>query len=313
MGHHGLPMVSGYSRRNGMERIAVVTGATSGIGFYTAKMLCGMGLSVIGVGRDHERCEKAVMKIFDSCGRKPDYVVGDLSTTVGVRSVAKNIGHLLTLKNGRLDILFHVAGTVSSWHVSTSEGYEVQFAVNHLAPFLLTHELLPYLARVAEARVFVVSSESHYHTKIRWNDIMMRNHYSLLAAYKQSKLCNILFTTELARRLSLTSISTYAIDPMLVKTDIGLKGTYGIEKFVWKLRQLSGIEPEVSAEYMVNMATDPLMAGRTGLYWRKGRPIKPDRCSQDPFTAKRLWDISERLCGIEDNYFSEVQDSSLQA
>jgi len=295
-----------------MERIAVVTGATSGIGFCTARMLCGMGVSVIGVGRDQQRCEQAIVDIGDSCGRKPEYVVGDLSTTIGVRAVAKSIGHLLSAKGGHLDILLHVAGTVSSWHVSTAEGYEVQFAVNHLAPFLLTRELLPYLASAVQARVLVVSSESHRHARIRWDDIMLRTHYSLIAAYKQSKMCTMLFSSELARRLSLTPISTYAIDPMLVKTDIGLKGTHGVEKSVWRLRQLSGVEPDVSAAYVVDMAMDPCVAGRTGLYWRKGKPIPPDRRSQDPVSAKRLWTFSERLCGIEDRYFQTVQAEILR-
>lgn len=289
-----------------MNRIAVVTGATSGIGFCAVKMLVEMGITVIGVGRNEERCTMAATTIFNAYARKPEYVVGDLSTTAGVREIAKNIGRLLALKGEHLDILLHVAGTVSSWHVSTAEGYELQFAVNHIAPFLLTHELLHYLNEAEEARVLVVSSESHRHTRIRWNDIMLRKHYSLLAAYKQSKLCNVLFTTELARRLSSPSISTYAIDPVLAKTDIGLKGTYGIERLVWKLRQLSGTEPDVPARYMVKIATDPLAAGKTGLYWREGRPIKSDRLSQDPIAAKKLWTLSERLCGIENKYFSAI-------
>lgn len=286
-----------------MEKTAVVTGATSGIGFCAALMLARKGYEVMGVGRSEDRCASAAAAIHAETGQRPDYVVGDLSTTSGTRDIAREVARRLSSRGGGLDLLLNVAGAVSSWQVSTAEGYELQFAVNHLAPFLLTRELLPSLLEAGEARVLVVSSESHRHAHIRWKDIMMRRSYSLLAAYKQSKLCNVLFTTEFARRLSPPSVSIYAIDPGLARTDIGLKGTYGIERLAWRLRQLSGTAPDLPARHMVEVATDPALAGQSGLYWREGQAIKPDRRSQDPLAATRLWALSERLCGIENAYF----------
>jgi NAD(P)-dependent dehydrogenase (short-subunit alcohol dehydrogenase family) len=289
-----------------MEKVAVVTGATAGIGFRAAGMLAEMGVSVIGVGRSEDRCAAAAAAIGEACGRAPEYVVGDLSSVDGVREVASRIEAVLRRGGNRLDILMNVAGAVSSWHMSNAENYELQFSVNHLAPFLLTRELLPWLGAAEGARVLVVSSESHRHTRIKWDDLMLRRRYSLLQAYKQSKLCNVLFTTELARRLRGSAISTYAIDPVLAKTDIGLKGTFGLERFAWRLRQLSGTSPDVPARHMVRVATDPAVARSSGLYWREGRPMRPDRRALDPFAAKRLWTVSERLCGIEGEYFAEA-------
>jgi NAD(P)-dependent dehydrogenase (short-subunit alcohol dehydrogenase family) len=286
-----------------MGKTAVVTGATAGIGLCAARMLAAKGIEVIGVGRSEERCASAAESIEGSCGKRPRYVVGDLATTEGVRKIAEGVGHLLGEDEGRLDILMNIAGAVASWHTSSAENYELQFAVNHLAPFLLTRELLLFLRRSQEARILVVSSESHRHARVRWDDVMMRRRYSLLAAYKQSKLCNALFVAELARRLRSPSISAYAIDPGLARTDLGLKGTFGIERMVWKLRRLQGVEPEVPARHMVEVATEAYSAGRSGLYWKGGRPIEPDRRVRDAEAAGRLWALSERLCGIEDAYF----------
>jgi NAD(P)-dependent dehydrogenase (short-subunit alcohol dehydrogenase family) len=287
-----------------MAKTAIVTGATSGIGLCTARLLVGKGYAVIGVGRSEERCAAAAEGIAAATGAKPAYVVGDLSTTGGCREIARAATAILKAHGGRLDLLLHVAGTVSSWHASTAEGYELQFAVNHLAPFLLTHLLLPSLMKAEEGRVLVVSSESHRHARIRWEDPMMRTRYGILAAYKQSKLCNVLFVAELARRLPPGSrILSHAIDPGLANTDIGLKGTHGLDRLVWKLRQLGGTDPEVPARHMVNVATDPAAARASGLYWKAGKAKRPDRRAQDPAAARRLWELSERLCGIEGQYF----------
>lgn len=281
-------------------KTAVVTGATSGIGLATAIRLAGMGVRVIGVGRNDERCATAMRTMEAICDvGQTAYVAGDLSTTAAVRRVAQDIRILLGGNAGPLDILIHAAGTVSSWHVSTGEAYELQFAVNHLAPFLLTHELMPNLRQAVSARVLTVSSNSHYHTRIHWDDVMMRRHYRCLAAYRQSKLCNVLFSAELARRLQDTSIWTYAIDPGLVDTDIGSKGTSGIEHLVWRFRRRSGDAPEVPAGFMADIATSPDYAGQSGGYWRNGRWKRASAYARERNPASRLWILSERLCGID--------------
>lgn len=290
-------------------KTAVVTGATSGIGLAAVRLLAKSGIRVIGVGRDESRC-KAVKAAILAENPESDiqFVIGDLSTTSSVRNIAARIAGML---NGScLDILMNVAGTVSSWHVNTPEAYELQFAVNHLAPFLLTRELLPFLLKAGDSRIFVVSSGSHYHTQIRWSDIMMRKRYSCLMAYKQSKLCNALFAAELSRRLQGTAAAVYTIDPGLANTEIGLKNTKGLEHLFWKLRMKSGTTPETPASHMVALATRPEYAGKSGLYWLNGAPKQASRIALDPGQAARLWEFSEKLCGIAD-YFPEKPDGGI--
>ena len=274
-------------------KTAVVTGATSGIGLSTVKRLVGRDVCVIGIGRDENRCKAAKEEVLRYAPlAEVEYILSDLSTTRGVRDAAAQVKVL----TGRVDLLIHCAGTVSSWFVSTSEGFELQFAVNHLAPFLLTLELMDCLEKSDDARVLVVSSASHYHTRVRWEDIMMRRHYSCLAAYKQSKLLNVLFIKELARRYP--SVTGFAVDPGLVNTSIGLKGTRGIERAVWKWRMSRGVAPDVPAGHLAVLACDPAFSGKSGGYWKDGRELAPSPAARDEREAERLWALSEKLCGL---------------
>jgi NAD(P)-dependent dehydrogenase (short-subunit alcohol dehydrogenase family) len=126
---------------------------------------------------------------------------------------------------------------------------------------------------------------------------MMRRRYSCLGAYGQSKLCNVLFAAELARRAAGTSVGSYAIAPGLVNTDIGHKGSAGVERLFWSVRRRCGLPACVPAGHIARIATSPEYAGRSGLYWRDGVPRKPSRAARDPGQARRLWELSERLCG----------------
>jgi NAD(P)-dependent dehydrogenase (short-subunit alcohol dehydrogenase family) len=282
------------------RRVAVVTGATGGIGLAAARLLSRSGAYVLGIGRDIARCRSAESDIRDACpGALVEYVTGELSSLRQVRALAAELtGRIETACGGRLDILAHIAGTVSSWRAQTEDAYEMQFAVNHLAPFLLTHELMPLLRQSGDARVLAVSSGSHYRARVRWDDVMLHRRYRALAAYGQSKLCNVLFITELARREAGSCLSAYAFDPGLVNTDIGSKGTRGIERFVWEKRRRHGRSPEEPAEYLAALVTEPGFSGQTGMYWRDGRVKTPSRRARDPLAARRLWELSEELCGF---------------
>jgi len=199
----------------------------------------------------------------------------------------------------KIDVLINNAGMVTNWYTATEDGYETQFAVNHLAPFLLTHLLFPLLQAAPAARVLTTSSNSHRAARIRWNDVMLERRYSTLRAYQQSKLANVMFSYEFNRRFAgITPMRAYAIDPGLVNTSIGLKGTNGPVRWVWERRRKRGVDPEDGALTLIHVAVDPALQGSAEVYWKDCRPITPSRRAQDEEEAARLWKLSERLCGI---------------
>ncbi len=282
----------------------VVTGATSGIGLAAAGELAGRGAHVIGLGRSERKVEEARAAIL---GRHPgaqlDFFLGDLASQRQVRELGETLRQFAEAKTGcKIDVLLNNAGTVANWYTATEDGYELQFAVNHLAPFLLTNLLLPQLQAAPSARVVTVSSRSHRRGRIHWKDVMLRKRYNTLTAYDQSKLANVLFTLELNRRLELgASVRAYAADPGLVNTEIGLKGTSGIVRWVWDLRRKKGADPGEGAATAVFLAADPSVEGSPEPYWKDCKPIPPGPRALDEEDAMRLWELSERLCGIGGN------------
>jgi len=284
-------------------KTVVVTGGTSGIGWEVVRLLAAGGADVIFVGRNQEKCRAVLSELSTAdCRGSAHAVVADLSTTTGVRSCAADIMRLVDGKlDGLLDTLINNAATVSSWRVTTAEGYELQFAVNHLAPFLLTHELLPVLRKSGNGRIITVGSGSHFGAPMRLDDVMMMSKYSCLRAYRQSKFANVLFTAELRRRLNgEQGVRAYVADPGLVCTDIGLKGTAGLEKLVWQIRKRlrSALPPEVPARCIATMATGDFNPAPDQFYFRNLVATAPDRAALDPELGRQLWSLSERLCGI---------------
>ena len=280
------------------QKTIVITGATSGIGFAAAKILAGLGAFVIGVGRSSEKCAAAEIEIRRQHPKaKVAYLLTDLSSQRQVRELAKAIR---AKSKGKIDVLVNNAGAVSNWYTATEDGYELQFAVNHLAPFLLTHELLPLLQASPTARVITVSSGSHRNTRIHWRDVMFRCGYNTLRVYKQSKVANVLFTAEFNRRFANGShLRAYAVDPGLVNTEIGLKGTSGIVRWIWDKRRAGGVTPEEGAQTAVFLAVEPVIQSNE-IYWKDCRPLAPSPYSLREDEAAKLWNLSERLCGIVD-------------
>ena len=232
----------------------VVTGATSGIGLATAEELARQGAHVIGVGRSAARGQAVAQRLaaLNPTGRVT-YCTADLACQGDVVALAANIRDLVAAA-GRpaLDGLVNNAGTFTYWLALTPEGVETQWAVNHLAPFLLTLELLPLLQAAPTARIVTVSSGSHYGTSLNWDDIQLRRRYNGLQAYKQTKVANVLFTTELNRRLgSQSPVRAFAADPGLVNTDIGLKGTPGLVQWIWARRRAVGISAAEAARGII--------------------------------------------------------------
>jgi NAD(P)-dependent dehydrogenase (short-subunit alcohol dehydrogenase family) len=279
----------------------VVTGATSGIGLAAARLLAGQAAFLIGVGRSAERCARIESELHSTFPQaQVVYCVADLSLQEQVRMLAADIKAKLAEHHCKsLDGLINNAGTFTYRRTLTSEGFEMQWAVNHLAPFLLTHELLPLLQAARVARVVTVSSGSHYHTRLNWKDIQLKHSYNCLLAYKQTKLANVLFTAELNRRLGRQStLRAFAADPGLVFTDMGFKGNPRLVRWFWDRRRRGGVAPEQSARGVVYLATEPSIQDSTEIYWKDFHPKMPNPYALNEMVAQRLWNLSEQMCGI---------------
>ena len=278
-----------------METV-VITGATSGIGLETARLLAQKGYYVLGVGRSAENCVKASGSILSGCpDAKIRYFTADLMQQREVLRVAKELSaHLEEACGGALNVLINNAGCARSWYITTSDGYEQQFALNCLAGFLLTHELLP-LIKKAKGRVIMTGSGSHKGCRVHWDDVMLQRGYHPLRAYKQSKLCGMLFAKGLNDRTLASGVRAYVVDPGLVNTDIGDKAG-GIVRFVWNLRKRRGVPPTVPAKtfaFLCDQKTE-----QKGLYYYLCRETPYSR-QVTSANADRLFALCERLCGIE--------------
>ena len=287
------------------NKTIVITGATSGIGYQAALDFAQSGAFVIGTGRSTERCVAAAEKVNQLVpGAQVFYCCGDFASQAEVRTLAKDIQNILK-EHGKpgLDLLVNNAGMVNDHKVLTSEAIERTFAVNHLAPFLLTHLLLPQLSAQAGARVLTVSSNSHYntwfHPKIAKNPPL----FIIFWAYKVSKLSNVLFTAEFNRRRKEYHPRAFAVDPGLVNTDIGLKGTGSLASRVWKGRQKIGDHPEKPVKTLLHLAGELTENEIPKVYWKDCLPKKPSRAAFNQDLARRLWDESCNLCAIKD-YFN---------
>ena len=275
-------------------RTCVITGASAGIGRETAAALAAAGARVIGVGRDPARCDAACADLRDRTGNRDiHFEVADLSSQMEVRALARRVAGACR----RVDVLINNAGVFTSAYTASADGIELQFAVNHLAGFLLTREILPLLEAADAARVIGLSSGSHYAGRIHWDDIGLRGRYFGLTAYDQSKLAVVMFCRELARRLGPRSrIATFSVDPGLVNTDIGAKRTGFLVRAAWRLRAGAGMSAAEAAASIAFLAMEPGAQRATGLYWKERRPLPPSdaaRCGED---GRRLWELSELLC-----------------
>jgi len=287
-------MVGENNRCDFRGKTVVVTGATSGIGLATAQLFARRGARVIGVGRDEERVAAASAQVSAAASEAgapvPRFELADLSLMAEVGGLAER----LRSEPGGIDVLANVAGWYGDRRIITAEGLELQWAVNHLAPFALAKGLLPALSRSSRPKLLVVSSDSHYFGRIHWRDPSMRGLYVGILAYAQSKLANVLFVRELHRREG-SWLDASAVDPGLVDTDMGRKHSSVATRAFWALRRGRGSAATVPAELIAFVAGAPEAEGRGGQYWREGAPIRPSDRALDAAAAARLWKLSEEM------------------
>jgi NAD(P)-dependent dehydrogenase (short-subunit alcohol dehydrogenase family) len=272
---------------------AVVTGASSGIGLHTALGLARAGMRVVMVGRDRARTEAARRFVTaQSPGAPVETALADFAALAEVRRLA---GELLAAHH-RIDILVNNAGLFSPKYSASADGFELTFAVNHLAPFLLTNLLIDRLRASAPARIVNLASEAHRGQRIDLASLAHPRDASGMRAYGRSKLCNILFTRELALRLSGLGVLAACLHPGVVATGIGQKG--GIFELGWRLMKPFMLSPERGAETALFLATVPDPAPFNGGYLIRKALAQPDPAARDGALARRLWDESARLVGL---------------
>jgi NAD(P)-dependent dehydrogenase (short-subunit alcohol dehydrogenase family) len=278
---------------SGAERVALVTGASSGIGLHTALGLARSGMRVIMAGRDRARAETARRFVTAQSGSdRVDIGLADFSRLAEVRRLAEEI-----LSGwGRLDVLVNNAGLFSPGYRLSPDGFELTFAVNHLAPFLLTNLVLDRLKASAPSRIVTVASAAHRGQRIDVEHLGGRQDWTMARAYGRSKLCNILFTRELALRLDPNEVVSTCLHPGMVATGIGQRG--GLLELGWRLMKPFLLSPERGAETPVFLATTPDPKPFHGGYVIRKRLAQPDPAALDSRVARRLWEESARLVGM---------------
>lgn len=268
------------------KQIAIVTGASAGVGKAAARQLLALGWQVIGVGRDPARCAAAAADLADV---NFTMLRGDLASLAETARIADEIAAIVP----RIDALLNNAGGVRPEQVFTADGHDETFAANHLGPFLLTKKLLPLIPR--GGRVIAVSSLGHLQCQtMNWDDLDFRNDWRSGAAYCQAKLANILFTRELAKRGKAQGIIAHVMHPGVVASNFASHCEPGMKAYMESILDRS-VTPEYAAQTLVFLATAAAPGQVSGRYWHDKAELAPSDAAQDDGAAKRLWDISANL------------------
>lgn len=275
-------------------RVVLVTGANTGLGYETALALAGMGARVLLHGRDRGKVDQAVKAIRQATGSEVvEGLVADLASMVQVKALAEEVRG----RTERLHVLVNNAGIILGSRTETPEGLETTFAVNHLAPFLLTGELLGLLKAAAPARVVTVASG--WHTAVRgldFEDLQHARRYDGKVAYQRSKLANILFTRALAKRLEGRGVTANCLHPGVVRTRFGQDGDIsGALAFFFRLARPLFLAPAAGARTSIYLASSPEVGQVSGEYFVKSKAARPSDAALDDQAAERLWAESERL------------------
>lgn len=276
-------------------KVCVITGANAGIGRAAALALAHHGARVVLICRDSGRGEEALAAIRSESGNNAvELLVADLAVQAEVRRLAD----VIAVRYPTIDVLWNNAGLQRMERTLTPDGLEQTFAVNHLAPFLLTNLLLDPLRAAAPARVITTASVVHRWGQIDFADLQSARSYSSNRAYYQSKLANVLFTAELARRLDPSKVTANSFAPGMVRTAFArdFRGFYRVMAALWL--GLFGKSPAQGAATGVMLACDPALAGVTGGYFANSRRAAMSPAAQDPTLARRLWDVSAELVGL---------------
>ncbi len=276
------------------DKICIITGASSGMGLATAAALAGKGATLGLVSRNRSKGETVVKSITEKTkNSKIELFIADLSSQADIRKLANEI----KTKFPKIDVLINNAGGINPKRIVTIDGFELTFAVNHLAYFLFTNLLLENLKAAPKARIVSVASVASNYGKINFKDLNFEKKYYSFKAYAQSKLANIIFTYELANRLKGTNVTANCLHPGMVKTRFAteMNNYFG---FFWKLINPILITAEKGAETAIWLASSPEVEGISGKYFKEKKEVKSIRSSYDIATQQRLWAVSESMTNL---------------
>ena len=281
---------------SGMKgKVCVITGATSGIGLVAAERLAAMGARLVLVGRDKARGEAALAQIRRQVpGAELRIHYADLSRLAEMNHLAAEIAAL----EPRIDVLINNAGAMFNERRVTQDGFERTFALNHMAYFVLSNRLKERLMAAAPARIVNIASDAHRGNTLDFGDLQSANGYRGFTVYGRSKLANILFTRELARRLAGTGVTANCLHPGFVATRFGDNNSGLFRLGLGFAKRLFALSPEAGAETIVYLAAAPEVADVTGGYFAKCRPATPTAAARDDAAARRLWEESARLANL---------------
>jgi len=276
-------------------KVVVITGATSGIGEIAAQRLASMGARIVLVARDAARGQRALTRLPSiGSGSAHSIYYGDLSRM----SESKRVAAEIAAAEPHIDVLINNAGALFGTRRLTADNLEETFATNHMAYFVLTLSLKANLLAAAPSRVVSTASDAHKGYTLDFDDLQAEKGYSAIRAYGRSKLCNILFTRELARRWSGTGVTANCLHPGFVATRFG-DGSGGFLSGVVRMAKMFAITPEKGAETIVYLASSLDVADSSGEYFYKRRPATPTAGGRDDAAANRLWNESAKLADIE--------------
>jgi NAD(P)-dependent dehydrogenase (short-subunit alcohol dehydrogenase family) len=277
-------------------KVVVITGGTSGIGQVAAERLAAMGARIVLVARSKSRGEAALGRLHELASAQAHRVhYGDVSRLADLNRLVTEI----RAAEPRIDVLINNAGAVFGQRQVTEDGLELTFATNHISYFVLTDGLREQLAAAGTARVINTSSHAHYRAKIDFDDLQSERNYKAFPVYCLSKLCNILFTRVLARRLAGTGVTVNSLHPGFVNTRFGDQ-TGGWTERLFGVLKLFAISPEKGAETIIYLASSGDVAKTSGLYFYKCKPVEPSKLALDDAVAERLWTETAKLAGIKE-------------
>jgi NAD(P)-dependent dehydrogenase (short-subunit alcohol dehydrogenase family) len=276
------------------DRVVVITGATSGIGEIAADRLAQKGARIVFVARDRARGEQT-RRHLQAVAAHTDHTVhyADLSGLSEMKRVAKEIADT----EPHIDVLINNAGAMFTQRQVTEDGLERTFALNHMSYFVMTNLLLERLKATEGARIISTASDAHSGAQLDFDDLQSAKRHAGFAVYGRTKLMNILFTRELARRLAGTGVTANCLHPGFVATRFGDQSG-GLLALGIGLAKKFALTPEQGAETIVYLASSPEVEGKTGGYYHKCKPATPSRAAQNDADSRRLWDASAKISGV---------------